>query len=470
MIENLELLYQCFNQYVFQSAKDNIKDLEIYFNTNPSTSGNPLVMNLLSAIKHYDLASIGLPLFQSILIKSGKTKAEADKVINDITMYKMCTKEQVEPAKKLIKDIAAELIIQSAGAKFKGHPSDMIGYLKTVDFKSTDSDVELSSTGFGNLDLNSFLADGAMDGIPSKFDFINETFKPECRYNKSSLNLICMPPGTGKTLFGMQECLNMALLGYKTHYLCMGDMGELDFIVRMAAMYFGVPFHVVKENIARAYEGLKKAVGNNLDITVIPASKITVDEYVDFIKDKPYDACFIDYDSQFKSTVFTDSMYLVYGEIYAKLSELTVQYHKLVFILCQPGRAALNLEPCATIDASLLSESLRKIQTVDWALTRTRERDNLNGLGIFKIIKSRRGEENVVAYSIRLNNGRFRIIPRSVYHQILQVEEKRDYTDAEIDKMINDFNQALSCTNNMVNNQMNSNVSINKGPSPFGKP
>ena len=68
-MESLELLYSCFNQYVFQDAKNNIKDLEYYFETNPSTSNNPLVENLIKAIKTYDFETIGMPLFQSFVIE-----------------------------------------------------------------------------------------------------------------------------------------------------------------------------------------------------------------------------------------------------------------------------------------------------------------------------------------------------------------------------------------------------------------
>ena len=78
MIDGLSLLYSCFNQYVFQEAKNNIRDLEYWFSTNPSTCGNILVANLIDAIKKYDLESIGQPLFQSILVRSGKNEQESN--------------------------------------------------------------------------------------------------------------------------------------------------------------------------------------------------------------------------------------------------------------------------------------------------------------------------------------------------------------------------------------------------------
>jgi hypothetical protein len=241
---------------------------------------------------------------------------------------------------------------------------------------------------------------------------------------------------TGKTLFCMQECLNMAMMGKKCHYLCMGDMTASDFIIRMSAQYLGIPFYEAKRNFDLAYKELSAKIGNNLEITCIPASTITVEEYIDFIKARDYDVCFCDYDSQFKSNVATESMYLTYGDIYAKLSELTIEYHKLVFILAQPMKAAWSLP---VIEVDQVGESARKIHAVDWCLTRGREPGNLNGLGISKIVKSRRGDEQVVDYNIRLNNGRFKSLPRAVYEDLKQIDEKRDFTESEIDQMISNY-------------------------------
>ena len=454
-MESLELLYSCFNQYVFQDAKNNIKDLEYYFETNPSTSNNPLVENLIKAIKTYDFETIGMPLFQSILVKCGKTAAETNKILGDIAQYKQCTKEQMEPTKKLLRDISASIVLQKAGKMFQEHPSDYIEYIKKLNIKTRDESDQLVSTGFGELDVNAMIADGMTTGIPSKFSWINDTFKPECRYPKSGLMLISMPPGTGKTLFAMQECLNMALMGHKVHYMVMGDMVEMDFITRMGAMYYGIPFYEAKQNLTNVYLGLKKALNDNLDITVVPASAVTVEEYIDFIKDKPYEACFVDYDSNFKTSFSSDSMYTVFGEQYAKLSELSVTYHKLVFILAQPMKISWVIDPMATIEIDQVGESARKIHAVDWAMTRTRENGNLNGLGICKIIKSRRGEENVIDYNIRLGSGRFKSVPRDVYDNLRQVKEKRTFTEKDIDAMITSWQQAQQANRMSMANRIN---------------
>ena len=51
--------------------------------------------------------------------------------------------------------------------------------------------------------------------------------------------------------------------------------------------------------------------------------------------------------------------------------------------------------------------------------------------------KCRRGNVGSVGYAIRLNNGRFMEIPRSVY-EILRIEtDEKDYTENDIRIMIN---------------------------------
>lgn len=579
-----DLVLAMFNQYLFQECKSNIDDIIYAYQVTPSTSDNAFVEQLLSAIKNYSLDSIGYPLFQSIFSRTGKTQAESTEILNKIVEYKKYTKDQIAPFRTLIRDIVAHSYIIRANNLYGDSPSEFIGYLKNTTFKSSEDDYFVT-TKFKDLDINTIIAERADGGIPSAFNWINQTFRPECCYPTSGLMCVTMPPGcmsgdtevfladgtvdtlenlykrkvegitvyscdgetskvsvaencqiseyvsewyvvevdgkreyrvtenhplllmggewkradklkigdtlvsfniksadktthaitniylekldtpqpvydlvnvalyhnyavkfddesgffshnTGKTLFCMQECLNMCLMGKKCHYLCMGDMTEEDFIIRMSAQYLGIPFYEVKRNILQCYNELAKAIGDNLSISCIPASAMTVDDYIEEMKNKPYDVLFIDYDSQFKSNVATESMYLTYGDIYAKLSELTVSYKKLVFILAQPMKAAWSLP---VIEMDQVGESARKIHAVDWCLTRARLPENLNGLGTSKIVKSRRGEEQVVDYNIRLSNGRFKSVPKSVFEKLAEIKDKQEFKEAEIDHFIESY-------------------------------
>jgi hypothetical protein len=92
----------------------------------------------------------------------------------------------------------------------------------------------------------------------------------------------------------MQEALNMAIQGYKVHYLALGDLKMKDFIIRLGAQFSGCSFSEVSQNIGPIYNSMCQIIGNNLSITILPAGKISVDEYIEFMKTKDYNILFID--------------------------------------------------------------------------------------------------------------------------------------------------------------------------------
>ena len=118
---------------------------------------------------------------------------------------------------------------------------------------------------------------------------------------------------------------------------------------------------------------------------------------------------------------------------------------------------------------SEVGESAKKQMTIDVAITRGREPDCPNHLGIFKIVKNRRGNVDVRDYSIRLNNGRFMSIPKAVYNQLKQETEEKDYTAADIEGMINQYRNQYNNVNRMVNQAGQSQQRVS-GPTPFGRP
>lgn len=88
---------------------------------------------------------------------------------------------------------------------------------------------------------------------------------------------------------------------------------------------------------------------------------------------------------------------------------------------------------------------------------------NPNHLGIMKIAKNRRGEEGIEAPYIRLNNGRFRILPQSIYVKLKGLSEKRDFTDGDIDQMIEAEMSMRQAQSNMNMSAPSNNVG---GPAP----
>ena len=154
-----DLIYAMFNQYLFVEAKNNIDTIKNYFDANPNTFGNPLIDQLLGAIKNYDLASIDVPLFQSILIKSGKSGIEAQNILNEIFKWKKYSKDQIEPMRKAVQDICASVIIRKANNMYSQNPTEYIKYT---------------------------------EGIESKYSWINNSFRP---LNKVPLGQIILFSG-----------------------------------------------------------------------------------------------------------------------------------------------------------------------------------------------------------------------------------------------------------------------------------
>lgn len=589
-MENLELLYSLFNQHVFQDAKNNIESLEYYFNTNPSTSGNPLVESLLEAIKNYSFDTIDVPLFQSILQRDRKTAREQDQILGEIMKWKHYNKAQMAPAKAYLRDICAGALIQRANNKFQGSAYEFYKYIKNSDLKVDNSDI-LYSEKFGDFDISKMEMDEQNQiGYPSTFSWINNLFEPGHRYESGQMVLVTMPPGcmagetevflsdgttdtlenlykkqelnisvyshdgsssrvsvaencqiskyvdswyvveidgkqyrvtenhpflmidgswkradklvigdslmpfnrkstgeesynhtitkvyieqletpqpvydlvnvdtyhnyavkldentgffshnTGKTLWMMTEALTMALTTKaKIHYLAMGDMKPRDFIIRMGAIYTGRPFGEVASNIKPIYETLKGLIEDRLEVTVIPAGQLMVDDYVDYIRSKNFDICFIDYDSNFKLKE-SESMYNDFGIVYNSLTKLT-QDGRLVFIAAQPK---INVWSNPVIELGDVGESARKIHTVDILFTAGKYIDSPNHVGIFKCCKNRRGEEGGRIGYIRLNNGRFKFIPIDLAKQLGAETTKKNYTEADIDILIRQYEETMS--------------------------
>lgn len=461
-----DLLYSFFNQYVFQDAKNEIQSLKYYFQSSPVTSGNKLTESILKAIEDYSLESMDLPLFQSILTRAGKNQNESQEILGKIITYKQYSKEQIAPAKKLLKDIVAQVYIRKGENMYGNSPSEFLSYLKKADFKSADTDY-LAPTGFGKIDFNTIMADQFQEGVKSRFDWLNKTFQPDELVEFGQIVSVTMPSGVGKSLFAMEEALHYAAQGHKTHYLALGDLSIKDFVYRLAAIWSGLSFGEAKSNIKSIYDNLSKSlVGRNLEITCCPAASVTAREYVEWALQQDTKIFFIDYDANFKNEAGTDGLYLTFGAIYDELTKLTAA-GKLVYVLSQPKIGAFGNE---TIEGYELSDSSKKYHNVDIQISRGKWSGGaMQTLGIFKITKNRRGEVGDTFPSIRMPNGRFRVLPKGVYESLKQLPEKRNFTDSEIDAMIADYNRTTSHINSQINNKVQQQMAtrIPAGQRPF---
>lgn len=192
-MNNESLLLSFFNQYLFNEAKQNIEHIEYFYYTNPSTNGNPLISELINAIKTYNLDAIGEPLFRSILLRCQKTPQETDQIMQELLTYKRCSKEQIAPAAKDMRNIISAAIINKANNKYKDDPSGFLKHLKDININTGDATI-FSSTSFDKIDINSIIAESSNNIIKTNVDLINRTF-PEGAIEMGQLVVLSASPG-----------------------------------------------------------------------------------------------------------------------------------------------------------------------------------------------------------------------------------------------------------------------------------
>lgn len=461
---NIDLVLSMFNQYLYQDCKNNIDDIQYYYMTNPNTMGNNLIDQLLGAIKQYPLESIGLPLFQSILSRSGKTQAEMNNIMERLIEYKQYSREQIEPARGFVKDLIASVYVSRAQKLYSKSPAEFINYFKNLNFKSSNTDY-LNSVSFDQVDINSIVAEQGQAEITSSFGFINDSFT-EGAYKPGDIIVVSAPPSVGKSLIAETEALHFAIKhNAHVNLLVMGDLDMSSLMLRLAAIYTGLPFREARRHLPEIYKELRKVLGNKLDVIIAPAGCIKAADYVQYILNSPkkYKACFVDYDENFAVNYSGDNgggMYAEFSDIYNEFTKLK-EKGIITEILCQPKVHTWTSDD-ETIELCDLGTSSRKGHIADVCITVKKLKDNMNGLCIFNIAKNRHGY-NDKAYSIRLNNGRFKIIPRSVFNDIKQVSEHKDYTEADIDSMVGNYIN----NRNVVQQQLSQKMQQPRGANPF---
>lgn len=458
-----EMVYALFNQYLFQEAKNNIELIDYYFQTDYTTSGNALVGELINSIRNYSLESLDLPLFEGILLKLGKDKDEKELILDKIKKWKSYSKDQIKPYRDTLRQIFYDALTRRARSLYGNDPSKYVEYLRNFQLKLESSEV-LSTIPFNQIDINTIVADNGMI-IRTGIDILDGSFgdRGSVYYGVPDHQaiLVCCPPGTGKTMFMMNMMLNIVTdplnvdpsgNPIKCHYLAMGDMMPSDFIVRLGSIATGLSMRVTKTNPRQAFSTLSDMVGDRIELSVIPSAKLTVDEYIDEMKRSDAKVCFIDYDSNFKNNA-GDNMYLEYGALYDKLTELT-QMGKLVVIAAQPKVKSWDCKKAETdvIEMDMVGESARKIHSVDMALTGSRATDFGNS-GIFKLVKNRRGDAGTALGYIRLNNGRFKFVDRQVF-QSLRNTDTRNWSESQVDDAMANF-EATKNSLNMTGFGMN---------------
>ena len=451
-VSNESLLLSFFNQYLFNEAKQNIEHIEYFYQTNPSTSGNPLVGELINAIKSYNLDAIGEPLFRSILMRCQKTPTEANQIMDEVLKWKKFSREEIAPAAKDMRDVISTAIINKASARFGNSSSEFLKYLKNVNVNTGDLEM-FSSTSFDKIDINSLIADSKDSCVATNVDLINRAYS-SCGYKvpMSQLVVIAATPGSGKTLFAMNLALWFASIGKKTLYTSLADMNLRDFVTRLGSIAFNISFSESFKNTKEVYENLTKITGSNLEISINSAGTVTADQIVEKAMNDNFEVIFVDYDGVLKTgdgKTADDSMYNAFGDAYNKLTALSVNGKKLVFI-CSQLKVTSN-QGGNLITLSDLAESSKKGQIEDAVIAMSKISGPECPHQIFDIrfTKCRRGRVGTHGTFIR-NQARFIEIPRGLAEQLKMETEDREYTDQQIQAMSERYKQSERVVNQAI--------------------
>ena len=450
-MNNFDLLYSLFNPFVYQEAKNNIKYLEYYFMVNPNTSGNPLVDEFVKAIKTYDYDTIGEPLFQSIFTKCRKNAGESAKIMSELKKWMSFNQEQIKPAIENLQNVCSSLIIQKANRLFADSPTEFIKYIKNYNITTSDKEI-FHSTKFNEIDIQSIIAENSKGAISTNIDWINRSFVPHNGIERGQLGIICAPPGVGKSLLAMDLALWMAISGEKVIYYCLGDMNMRDFIIRMGSIAFGRPFAEIYGNLEYVYNSLVKMVGNNLEISINQAGVVTAEEMVDMALSGKFTVAIVDYDGNIAGASEGDSMYHTFGNIYNTLTKLNLE-GLLTLVCAQPKVGSWNRQ----IELEDIGESSRKQHAADFVITLSNVNpDCPNHLYTLKLPKARRGKVGSKAYVIRIE-GRFIEIPKGIYDQLRMITEEKNYTEQEINEMVQRFKRNMEEINKRMESKYPSN-------------
>lgn len=441
-IDNYGLLYSCFNQHVFGTAKSLIKELKSYYRRTPGFRAGNLTSDLLDVIETCEFTDIDAPLMNSLFIKNNKTQEEANAIMGEIMKYKSYSKQQIAPTKNVLRDLASTVVITRASELYQ-NPTEYLKYLRTVDLK-VESDDLMTTQSLMDLAPERLVAEGGKTW-KTPWDEINNCFRPACGLSRG-LYAATASPGTGKSLFVEAIALCMAGQGARVHILILGDLSERDLVCRMAAISKGVPFEETMSNVPGSLDYLRSQFGDRISMTVLPSGVLEPEEYIEYIKDKPYDCLIIDYDSCFKNAMVTESMYLAGSNLYDGLTTLSTD--RVVFVVSQPRVGSWINEVIGLGD---LAESSRKAHIIDALFTISRCPDSNQACGIIHIAKNRRGRVGDKFPYVRLCNGRFRIIPKGVYDYIKVQPEHKEWTDAEIDMYVAAYNQNYHQIQGQVN-------------------
>lgn len=189
-----DLLFACFNEYVYKDAKLNIDALKSYYKSNFSIN-NELHNRLLSIIetsRRYE--DITEATFDMMLDGLNLTTKEIDSIKASIKSYSGYTSDQMAPVRERLKSVCYQAVVNDATRSSGDDPVGFVTKLKDFTYRSTGGG-RLQMKKFGDLDVKSESDNYSAEGvIKSSFRFINDSYS-NGGYIRGQIIVVCAPPG-----------------------------------------------------------------------------------------------------------------------------------------------------------------------------------------------------------------------------------------------------------------------------------
>lgn len=427
----LDTITSAFHESIIPEVKLNISELHDYFDQRGVT-----FKCLLDVIHDYDSNRITKAIIKNALTENAnRSEEETDNIISRIVESRKMNPDEVDIIRGRLKEICYETATERARIQANGDTEKfaaLVGSYKYKDLGLTDFVIRDIS----DLDTTTLTEKYLNNPVPSSFDFINQAFAGKSGYLQGSLGIVCGRPKSGKSMFLMQEAIYQAIHGYNVFYLALGDLNELDFIVRMAAIDAGVAIDVVYSDVETYRKKLIvhiKNGGGSVSITVLPAGKLTPGELLTVstnrLKDK-YKTIMIDYDLNF--LLDSDNQYERGGQLYDLLSQVKTETNALILVATQPNKAFWGE---ALLDDTCFIESSKKSMIVDFAITIGKAASSGTHCGYINIPINRRGSNPCRPY-IMLNSGRLMQVPEVIYAEYIGDSTVRTFSEKEINILI----------------------------------
>jgi len=408
-------IFSLFNEYVYNEARLNLEWVTRYLKSDFDES-NQMYNTLLDIIKTIEYNNLTEAHIEVSLSKLGYSDDEVISIKDKIRSYRGYNLNQSKPLLDQLRHVCYKAYCDRAKYLSNGDEESFVKLCAKFVYRSNDSSA-LTPVTFDSYNISDLLKIYAKSGLHSRYKFINDSYSMSNSYPAGQIVQVVAAPSTGKSLFLQGEAINFMEQGNSVHYLAMGDLNPLDFIIRMICIRYRIPKREVESNVVAYYNRYKDDFSQLLKITIVPSGVISSGEYVRFVKNTLEDTqvLMIDYDSNFKVSSNL-MMYEQGGEVYNDLTELS-DLGKLVFIASQPKSAFFRSE---SIPADSSGESSRKYHISDMVITIGRKPGVNFPMGMFNIGKSRRGEEVYDVPYIRTVEGLFYPCSNFLYAKMAQ--------------------------------------------------